>query len=93
VQAVSRGLHALSTEETHTLAEIYGQVYAPIPEGERVRLARYLERVKEGEFVRPEEGQAMRQLLRDGVMGLPGEVRVRLQALNEKAIAAGLSGS
>jgi hypothetical protein len=26
-------------------------------------------------------------------MGLPGEVRVRLQALNEKAIAAGLSGS
>jgi hypothetical protein len=93
VQAVSRGLRALSTEETHALAEIYAQVYAPIPEAERVRLARYLERVKEGEFVRPEEGQAMRQLLRDGVMGLPGEVRVRLQALNEKAIAAGLSGS
>jgi hypothetical protein len=93
VQMVSRGLRALSTEETHALAEIYAQVYAPIPEGDRVRLARYLERVKEGEFVRPEEGQAMRQLLRDGVMGLPGDVRVRLQALNEKAIAAGLSGS
>ncbi len=93
VQAVSRGLRALSTEETRALAEIYAQVYAPIPEGERVRLARYLERVKAGGFVAPEEGQAMRQLLRDGVMGLPGDVRVRLQALNEKAIAAGLSGS
>jgi hypothetical protein len=93
VQAVSRGLHALSPAETHDLAEIYAQVYAPIPEGERVRLARYLERVKEGAYVRPDEGQAMRQLLRDGVMGLPEEVRLRLQALNEKAIVADLSGS
>src|SRR5260370_4574738 len=91
VQTVSRGLRALSTEETHALAEIYAQVYAPIPEAERVRLARYLHPVKEGEVVRPEEGQAMRQRLRGGGMGLPGEGRRLLQALSQEATAGGRS--
>src|SRR5258708_10030084 len=45
VQMVSRGLRALSTEETHALAEIYSQVYAPIPQGERIGRASCRERV------------------------------------------------
>jgi hypothetical protein len=38
--------------------------------------------------VPPEEAQALRVLLRDALSALPEEVRLRLQALNEKAIGA-----
>src|SRR5262249_13925400 len=72
------------------LGEIYAQVYGPIPEDERVRLARYVQQVRQGVPVSGDEAQAARQLLRQGIDSLPEEARARLQALNDKAFRAGL---
>jgi hypothetical protein len=88
---VSQGLPALSADETQELAKIYEQVYAPIPEGDRQRLAAYLGNIKAGRSVPSEESTALRQMLKDGIAALPEELRQRLQALNEKAIAASLA--
>lgn len=91
-RVVSRGLPALSSAETEEMRGIYAQVWGPLPEAERLRLARYLEQVRAGRAVPPEEAQPLRQLVKAGVLSLPGEAQARLQALNEKAIVASLGG-
>jgi hypothetical protein len=88
---VSQGLPALSVDETAELAKIYEQVYAPIADGDRQRLAAYLGNIKAGRTVPPEESADLRKMLKDGIAALPDEPRLRLQALNEKAIAASLA--
>jgi hypothetical protein len=90
LRVVSQGLYTLRSAETQELGEIYAQVYGPIPEEERVRLARYVQQVRAGLPVAGDEAQAARQLLRQGIDSLPEEARVRLQALNDKAFRAGL---
>ena len=90
LRVVSQGLYTLRPPETQELGEIYAQVYGPIPEEERVRLARYVQQVRAGIPVGGEEAQAARQLLRQGIDSLPAEARARLQALNDKAFRAGL---
>jgi hypothetical protein len=90
LRVVSQGLYTLRSAETQELGEIYAQVYGPIPEEERVRLARYVQQVRQGIPVPGDEAQAARQLLRQGIDSLPEEARARLQALNDKAFRAGL---
>jgi hypothetical protein len=92
LRVVTRGLNTLSVAETEEVGLIYTQVWGPLPEAERKRLARYLAEVKAGRPVAAEEGQPLRQLVKAGVLSLPEEARARLQALNEKAILAGLGG-
>ena len=88
VRAVSQGLPALSTEEAQELREVYSQVYEPMPEAQRQRLAAWQREVRAGRKAAPEDTQELRPLLRDALLALPEEARARLQALNEKAIAA-----
>ena len=89
VRAVSQGLPALTREEAQELQQIYGQVYGPIPEADRQRLAAWLRELRAGrKAAAPDEAQALRQMLKDALAALPEEARQRLQALNEKAIGA-----
>jgi hypothetical protein len=88
VRAVSQGLGALTKEETWELQHVYGQVYDPMPEADRQRLAAWQREARAGRAVAAEEGEALRVLLRDALLALPEEARTRLQTLNEKAIAA-----
>jgi hypothetical protein len=90
LRVVSQGLYTLRAAETRELGEIYAQVYGPIPEEERVRLARYVQQVRAGVPVAEDEAQSARQLLRQGIDSLPEEARARLQVLNDKAFRAGL---
>jgi GYF domain 2 len=91
IRVVSRGLRALTGQESQEMGLIYAQVYKPLKEKERARLAAWLAQVRVGAAVTPEEGQAMRQALTDGLLTLPEEVRGRLQVLNEKAVTAALA--
>jgi len=91
IRVVSRGLRALSSQESQEMGQIYAQVYKPIKEKERARLAAWLGQVRSGTAVAPEEGQAMRQALSDGLLALPEDIRGRLQVLNEKAVTAALA--
>jgi hypothetical protein len=88
VRTISQGLPALTREETRELQQILSQVYDSMSESDRQRLAVYQRQVKAGQKVATEEAQALRQLLRDRFLALPEDHRSRLQALNEKAIAA-----
>jgi hypothetical protein len=90
-RVVSRGLRALTAQERQEMGQIYNQVYKPLKEKERARLAAWLAQVRSGAAVPPEEGQAMRQALSAGLLALPEDVRGRLQILNEKAITAALA--
>lgn len=92
VRVVTRGLNALSIPETEEVGLIYAQVWGPLAEAERKHLGRYLAEVKAGRPVAPEESQPLRQLVKAGVLSLPEGAQVRLRALNEKAIVAGLGG-
>ena len=89
VRAVSQGIAALSREEAQELQQIYAQVYDPMLEADRQRLAAWLRELRAGRKVAAtDEAQALRQMLRDALVALPEEARQRLQTLNEKAIGA-----
>jgi hypothetical protein len=90
LRVVSQGLYTLTSAETQELGEVYSQVYGPIPENERLHLARYVQQVRQGVPVPAEEAQAARALLRQGIDSLSDQSRARLQALNDKAFRAGL---
>jgi len=90
LRVVSQGLYTLSSAETQELSEVYSQVYGPIPEDDRVRLARYVQQVRQSVPIPAEEAQAARALLRQGIGSLTDQARARLQALNDKAFRAGL---
>jgi GYF domain 2 len=91
IRVVSRGLRALTAQESQEMGQIYNQVYKPLKEKERARLAAWLAQVRSGAAVAPDEGQAMRQTLSDGLLALPEDTRGRLQVLNEKAVTAALA--
>jgi GYF domain 2 len=88
VRAVSQGLAALSPAEAQELQQVYAMVYEPMPEESRQRLAAWQREVRAGRKVAAEEAAPIRLLLRDALLALPEEARLRLQGLNEKAIAA-----
>jgi hypothetical protein len=65
---------------------IYQQVWAPVPEAERVRLAALLGEIKAGRPVRSEDVAALRAVVQAGVLSLPPEQRARLQELSDRAV-------
>jgi hypothetical protein len=93
IREVSRGLFALGPDEVREMTAIYAQVYAPVPDNERARLAAWLAAVRDGRGVPSEETQAMRALLNQGIHSLPDESRTRLVELNSKAVTAALLSS
>jgi len=90
LRAVSRGLDALGTGEANEMRAIYQQIWAPVPEEERVRLASLLNEVKAGRPVVPADGQALREAVRAGVNALPEDQRARLQELSGRAVKKSL---
>jgi hypothetical protein len=90
LRRVSRGLDALTNAEADDMRRIYAQVWAPVPEAERARLARLLEMIKAGRPVSGEDVQALRDVLKAGVLALPEDERLRLQALSERALRKAL---
>ena len=90
LRAVSRGLDALGAQEANEMRAIYQQIWEPVPEEERVRLAGLLNEVKAGREVAPADGQALREAVRAGVNALPEDQRARLQELSGRAVRKSL---
>jgi hypothetical protein len=90
LRTVSRGLDALGAAEAAEMRTIYQQVWAPVPEGERVRLAGLMNEVKAGRPVRAEDVLALRTAVQTGVLALPEEQRTRLQELSGRAVRKSL---
>jgi hypothetical protein len=90
LRMVSRGLDALGTAEAAEMRAIYQQVWAPVPEGERVRLAGLMNEIKAGRAVRVEDVLALRTAVQTGVLALPEEQRTRLQELSGRAVRKSL---
>jgi hypothetical protein len=90
LRAVSRGLDALGAAEAAEMRGIYQQVWGPVPEAERVRLASLLNDIKAGRPVGGEEVLALRTALKAGVLALPEEQRARLQELSGRAVRQSL---
>ena len=90
LRAVSRGLDALGVAEANEMRAIYQQVWTPVPEEERVRLAGLLNEVKAGRPIAAADAQALRDAVRAGVHALPEAERVRLQELSGRAVRKSL---
>ena len=90
LRMVSRGLDALAAAEAAEMRTIYQQVWSPVPEGERVRLAGLMNEIKAGRPVRGEDVLALRTAVNTGVLALPEEQRARLQELSGRAVRQSL---
>jgi hypothetical protein len=90
LRAVSRGLDALGVAEAAEMRGIYQQVWEPVPEEERVRLASLMNEIKAGRPVRDEDVVALRAAVKAGVLALPEEQRARLQTLSGRAVRQSL---
>jgi hypothetical protein len=90
LRMVSRGLDALGAAEAAEMRTIYQQVWAPVPEAERVRLASLMSEIKAGRPVRGEDLVALRTVMQSGVLALPEEQRARLQELSGRAVQKSL---
>jgi hypothetical protein len=90
LRAVSRGLEGLSQAEAREMGEIYAQIWAPVPEVQRRRLAQVLARIKADRPVPVAEVRALREVVKAGVVALPPEQRERLQELTGRAVEKSL---
>jgi hypothetical protein len=90
VRMVSRGLDALAAAEAAEMRTIYQQVWEPVPEADRVRLASLMDEIKAGRPVRDEDVLALRSVMQAGVLALPEEQRARLQELSGRAVRKAL---
>jgi hypothetical protein len=90
LRRVSRGLEALSASEAAEMGQIYGQIWEPLSEPERRRLARVLERVKAARPTSAADIRALREVVKAGVVALPPEQRARLQELSGRALEKSL---
>ena len=90
LRAVSRGLDGLSTDEAREMGMIYDQIWAPVPEVQRRRLAQVLGLVKAGRPVPIAEVRALRDVVKAGVVALPPDWRARLQHLSGRAVEKSL---
>ena len=86
LRGVSRGIEALSPAEAEEMRQIYEKIWAPVSEEERENLARVLALVKEGHAVPAPYVQALRDVVKTGVVALPAEERARLQELSGRAL-------
>ncbi|MGE5126984.1 MAG: GYF domain-containing protein [Betaproteobacteria bacterium] len=87
---VSRGLDALAPAEASEMRAIYQQVWAPVAEADRVRIAALLNAVKAGRELPAAEVAQVREALKSGVLALPPAERERLQQLSGRALRKSL---
>ncbi len=87
---VSRGLDALSPAEAEELRVIYQQVWEPVPDTERERMAALLREIRAGREVPATDLQLLREALKAGMLALPPEQRARLQQLSGRAVRRAL---
>ena len=90
LRMVSRGLDALGAAEAAEMRSIYQQVWGPVPEAQRVRLAGLLREIKLGRPVGAEDVLGLRTALKAGVLALPEDRRARLQELSGRAVRKSL---
>ena len=90
LRMVSRGLDALGAAEAAEMRAIYQQVWSPVREAERVRLAGLMSEIKAGRPVSPDDVLALRTVVKTGVLALPEEQRARLQELSGRALRKAL---
>jgi hypothetical protein len=90
LRMVSRGLDALAAAEAAEMRTIYQQVWAPVPEAERVRLAGLMSEIKAARPVQGEDLLALRTAVKSGVLALPEDQRARLQELSGRAVRQSL---
>jgi hypothetical protein len=90
LRMVSRGLDALAAPEAAEMRSIYQQVWAPVPEAQRVRLAALLNEIKAGRPVAAADVEGLRTAVKAGVVALPEEQRARLQELSGRAVRKAL---
>jgi hypothetical protein len=87
---VSRGLDALAPAEAAEMRAIYQQVWAPVAEPERVRIAALLNEVKAGRELPAADVAQVREALKAGALALPPAERERLQQLCGRAVRKSL---
>jgi hypothetical protein len=87
---VSRGLDALAPVEAEEMRVIYQQVWAPVPETERERMAALLREIRAGRDVPASDLQQLREALKAGLLALAPEQRARLQQLSGRAVRRAL---
>lgn len=87
---VGHGLYALSKSESKEMGDLHTALYASLPPAQRDRLGEYIDRARNRYATTPEEDRQMSQLMKSAVLSLPADKRARLQALFQKAMAAGL---
>jgi hypothetical protein len=85
LRVVLRGLDALGAAEAAEMRGIYQQVWEPVPEGQRVRLAVLLNEIRAGRAIGGEDLLGLRTAVKTGVLALPDERRARLQQLSDRA--------
>jgi hypothetical protein len=88
--SVGRGLWALSRAESKELGDLHTLIYDSLPAAQRSRLGDYIDRARSRYATTPEEDRQMTQVMKSAVLALPADKRIRLQALFEKAMTAGL---
>jgi hypothetical protein len=87
-QASLHGRASLDGLEVRELARMDALMTAALDRREQPRFLAYLERLRGEGPTSPDEDQEMARRTRTAVLALPESSRIRLQALNEKAIAA-----
>lgn len=90
LRAVSLGLDGLSADEAREMGMIYDQIWAPVPELQRARLAQVLGLIKADRPVPAAEVRALRDVVKAGVVALPPDRRERLQELSGRAVEKSL---
>ena len=90
IRAVNRGLEGLSPAEAREMGEIYNQIWEPVPELQRRRLAQVIALIKADRPVPANELRALRDVVKAGVVALPPEQRERLQELSGRAVEKSL---
>jgi hypothetical protein len=70
---------------------IYQQVWAPVPEAQRVRLAALLAAMKGGREVAAVDVAQVREAVKAGVLALAPADRARLQELSGRAVRKALA--
>ena len=90
IREVGRGLPGLTPAEAEEMGQIYAKVWAPVPDEERLRLARIRDLIRAERPVPSAQARELREAIKAGVLALPAEDRERLQQLSDRALEKSL---
>lgn len=90
IREVGRGLPGLTPAEAEEMGQIYAKVWAPVPDEERLRLARIRDLIRAERPVPSAQARELRDAIKTGVLALPAEDRERLQKLSDRALEKSL---